>query len=179
MFAVKWQFAMLGKNQPVIDSPRGQRSGLETGLESSSPVKSAKATISPAFEFFVIQNSKDIGGSPRSPIRPICETWPGLLRAERAAVGTSNSLKGGARDCLKGRLPSLVSQFSLTSRIVSCVASPDNCPPIWRLCHGWALAAAEQLNLNIHNRRDYRVFTEDLCEGRIDAFCADICLSLK
>ncbi|KAM7378020.1 hypothetical protein PAMA_013088 [Pampus argenteus] len=30
--------------------------------------------------------------------------------------------------------------------------------------------AVEQLNLNIHNRRDYRVFAEDPCEKRIDAF---------
>lgn len=79
-----------------------------------------------------IWSSKDVGGSHCSPIRPICEIWPAFSEPS----GISNSLKGGAGDCLKGGLPSLVSQFSLTCHLVSCVASPDNCPPIWRLCHG-------------------------------------------
>lgn len=58
--------------------------------------------------------------------------------------GISNSLKGGVGDCLKGGLISLASQFSLTSRLISCVASPDNCPPIWQLCHGCVLELGQR-----------------------------------
>lgn len=98
------------------------------------------------------------------PPPPVCGIRSAFSEPSAAAAGTSNPLKGGAGDCLEGPVASLVSQFSLTS-CISCVASPDNCPPIWRLCHGWVLAAAEQLNLNIHNQRDYSVFSEDLSEG--------------
>lgn len=62
-----------------------------------------------------LQGQRRITSSSSSP-----HLWnmAGLLGAERAAGGTSNSMKGGARDCLKGGPRSLVSQFSLTSRLL-------------------------------------------------------------
>lgn len=48
---------------------------------SCSPVKSARTKISTTLEFFVNWNTKDTGRSPRSPIRPICETCSARSRA--------------------------------------------------------------------------------------------------
>lgn len=50
-------------------------------------MKSARTEISPALEFFVNWNTKDAGRSPRSPIRPICETWSACSRPCGQPVG--------------------------------------------------------------------------------------------
>lgn len=130
-----------------------------------SAVKSAWTNLLAALESFVSGNTKDAGTSPRPPIRPICERR--LARPEPSARPAGLPIHWREEREIACGLGSSLWWANLVWPLVSSPVSPgpDNCPPIWRLCHGWAVTAVERLNPNIRSRGDYRALSEGLSEG--------------
>lgn len=82
-------------------------------------------------------------------VRPLRATWDFLL------------IGGGKRE-IAWRPDSPFRWTNLVQPLVGASLGPDRRPPIWRLRHGWALAEAVRVMLNIGSQRDYHVFSADL-----------------